>query len=252
MTIQDISKFIGLHWNTIFEIVKKRLEKNIPQAKYLRCLTKIGIDEIAIKKQHKYLTIVIDHLTGRIVWSCEGRTKESLTKFLKRLKRLKAPVEVVTMDMWKPFISEVSELLPDAKFVLDKFHIVFNINKAIDTLRRQEYYQMSEDDQQIMKGHRYLLLKHNSSLDEDSKLKLKQLFDINQNISLAYQLKESLNQFWDLTDKEHAKSYLTSWCNMALNPHSNQLRRLQKHFYAIVISLQIISITVSPMLELKE
>ena len=74
MTISDISKHFGLHWNTVFEIVKARLKRSVPKVTDLRELSCIGVDEIAIKKRHTYMTIISDHETGRVVYAKEGRS----------------------------------------------------------------------------------------------------------------------------------------------------------------------------------
>ena len=213
MTISDISKHFDLHWNTVFEIVKIRLKRSVPKVKDLRKLKYIGIDEIAIKKRHTYMTIISDHETGRVVYVKEGRRRDSISPFLKRLKRLDVDIKVVTMDMWKPYIAEVSSVLPSATIVLDKFHIVANLNKSIDLVRKQEYHNISREEQSVVKGSRYLLLKHSSNLEDNAKTRLSKLFSINKNISTAYQLKESFNHIWKYNNIDTAKSFLLNWCD---------------------------------------
>ena len=213
MTISDISKHFGLHWNTVFEIVKARLKRSVPKVTDLRELSCIGVDEIAIKKRHTYMTIISDHETGRVVYAKEGRSRDSISPFLKRLKRLNVDIRVVTMDMWRPYISEVSHILPSATIVLDKFHIVSNLNKAIDMVRKHEYHTVSKEEQSVVKGSRYLLLKHRNNLEENAKTRLSKLFSINKNISTAYQLKESFNQMWKYKNIDRAKSFLLKWCD---------------------------------------
>lgn len=213
MTISDISKHFGLHWNTVFEIVKARLKRSVPKVTDLRELSCIGVDEIAIKKRHTYMTIISDHETGRVVYAKEGRSRDSISPFLKRLKRLNVDIRVVTMDMWRPYISEVSHILPSATIVLDKFHIVSNLNKAIDMVRKHEYHTVSKEEQSVVKGSRYLLLKHRNNLEDNAKTRLSKLFSINKNISTAYQLKESFNQMWNHKNIDRAKSFLLKWCD---------------------------------------
>jgi transposase len=113
-------------------------------------LRHIGIDEIAVRKGHRYLTLVVDHDSGRVVHIAEGRSAHSIRPFLKRLRRLKAPVEVVTTDMWEPYISAIIEILPSSHIVYDKYHIIANLNKRIDALRRKEYSLNSKLDRSVI------------------------------------------------------------------------------------------------------
>ena len=85
MTIQDIADFLKMHWNTLWDIVSLQLEKYVPRARDLRKLRWIGIDEISYKKGHKYVTVVIDHLTGRVVHVAKGRGEQSISSFFKHL-----------------------------------------------------------------------------------------------------------------------------------------------------------------------
>jgi transposase len=106
----------------------------------IRRLQWIGIDEISYGKNHRYLTLVVDHVTGRVVHVAQGRKEESLYRFFKRLRKLKAPIEVITGDMWRPYLSVIRTFYPDSHVVYDKYHIIANLNKSLDELRRKEYH----------------------------------------------------------------------------------------------------------------
>jgi len=226
MTIQDIADFLKMHWNTLWDIVSLQLEKYVPRARDLRKLHWIGIDEVSYKKGHKYLTVVIDHLTGRVVHVAKGRGEQSISSFFKRLKRLKAPLEVVTCDMWQPYLTVINTFFPDTHIVYDKFHIVNNLNKRIDELRRQEFHLNKKMDPQISKGTRFLLLKRSYHLGTEAKEKLEQLFRINKTLATAYELKEMLFQLWECRDVFSAQLFLHSWCKMV---YESLIRPLMKY-----------------------
>ena len=214
MTIQDIAELLKMHWNTIWAIISVQLEKCTPRARDLRKLQWIGIDEISYKRGHTYLTVVIDHITGRVVHVAKGRREQSIYAFFKRLRRLKAPLEVVTCDMWPPYLSVINKFFPHTHIVYDKFHIIDNLNKKIDELRRREYSLNKQIDPQIIKGTRFLLLKRSYKLCTEAKEKLDKLFQINKTLATAYELKEMLYQFWDCKDLQSAEVFLHSWCQM--------------------------------------
>jgi transposase len=215
MTVKDIAQYLHLHWNTVWEILSKDLKKSIPKGRELRKLRIIGIDEISIRKGHSYLTLVIDHDTGRVVHVAAGRNIQSIRSFLKRLRKLKAPVEVITTDMWIPYISAIMDILPKSHIVFDKFHIIALLNRSIDELRREEYWLYSKTERDIIKGTRFLLFKHAANLTEPAKEKLKRLLLVNKNLAVCYEMKEMLYQFWECSTKEEARSFLEQWSKMA-------------------------------------
>ena len=237
MTVEDIARLVGLHWNTVWEILSKQYRKQMPTAKQLRTLRRIGIDELAIAKGQSYMTIVVDHDSGQVVHAALGRKSDSVVGFLKRLRRLKAPIEVVTTDMWPAYISAIVENLPDSRIVFDKFHIIQNLNKAIDEVRRNEYRAMEKTSAKILKGSRYLLLKHPQRLSDNAREQLQQILAINTPLSICYTLKEQLHEFWNYTSAKEASRFLKRWCEMAfksgLGPMQKFANTLLSHRSAI-------------------
>lgn len=238
MTIQDISNLLKMNWNTLWDIISRQLEKFVPRPRDLRKLQWIGIDEVSYKKGHQYLTVVVDHLTGRVVHVARGRGEQSIYAFFKRLKRLKAPLEVVTCDMWSPYLSVVNKFFPDIHIIYDKFHIVNNLNKAIDELRRKEFHLNKQMDPHIIKGTRFILLKRSYKLGSEAKEKLAKLFHINKTLATAYELKEMLFQLWECKDVPSAELFLHSWCQMVykslINPLIKNANSLLTHLKAVL------------------
>lgn len=114
----------------------------------------------AYAKYQKYLTIVIDYETDRVVRTGEGRSKEALLEFFNEMpEAIKANIEAVAMDMWEPCTLAVKEACPNAAIVYDFFHIVAKYNDVISQVRRQEYHKASKEDARVIKGSRWILLK---------------------------------------------------------------------------------------------
>lgn len=217
LTITDITEIFQLKWDEVKLIDQKYLHKKYKKRKKLwRNLRKIGVDEIAIKKGHKYLTVIVNLDTGQVIHIGKDRKQETLEYFFYLIgpKRC-SKIDAIVMDMWKPYISAAKKLLPRAQIVFDKFHIVSSYNKSIEIIRRHEYACASREDRMIMKGTRYLLLKNESNLSMNDKEILYELLKINSNLNLSHILKDDLKQLWQCPDKKEAEFFLHSWTQKA-------------------------------------
>lgn len=133
MTIQDVAKHLGVSWDMVKDIQKRYLAKRYSKPR-LKDLTLIAIDEISIGRGHRYLTVVLDLLSGAVVFVGDGKGAEALLPFWKKLKSSKAKVDAVAMDMSPSYISAVSTHLPEATIVFDHFHIIKMFNDKLSDL----------------------------------------------------------------------------------------------------------------------
>ena len=119
------------------------------------CITHIGIDEISRQKGHVYLTNVYDLKTGTLIWSGEGRTKDTLSAFFDILRLQSGPAKLVGIccDMWPSFIETVKAKAPQATLVFDKFHIVRQLTEAVDTVSRQEVNEKGKEHKKLSCRH---------------------------------------------------------------------------------------------------
>jgi transposase len=217
MTIRDVAKHLGVGWDMIKDIQKRDLSRRYAKPK-LKHLRHIAIDEIAIAKGHRYLTIVLDLESGAVVFVGDGKGAKALTPFWKRLKGSRAKIEAVAMDMSPAYREAVSTHLPKAKIVFDRFHVMKLFNEKLSDLRRALHREATDVMQKkVLKGTRWLLLKAAENLDEkrDEKAKLKEALALNQSLAVAYYLKEDLRQFWEQPGKKFAKLFLDGWIKRA-------------------------------------
>jgi len=142
MTIQNVAALTGLSWDTVKDIHKRHLCKKCKSFKLnqVRCIV---IDEKYLGKKTKFVTIVLDLDTGRVLHVGQSKGKDTLLVFWKRLKRSKAKIEAVAIDMASGFMAAVLEHLPEADLILDHFHLVKWFNEKLTLLRRQLYTQAS-------------------------------------------------------------------------------------------------------------
>jgi len=212
MTIKDTARHLGVSWDVVKDIQKRYLSKRYAKPR-LKELELIAIDEICIGKGHRYLTVVLDLITGSVVFVGDGKGADALLPFWKRLNSSRAKIDAVAMDMSPSYISSVTTNLPAAAIVFDHFHIVKMFNDKLAALRRDLQRKAEGSDRQVLKGTRWLLMKNPDNLrqEHDEKDRLEAALQLNKPLATAYYLKEDLRQLWSKTTKEKASSFLDQW-----------------------------------------
>jgi transposase len=217
MTILDVAHHLGVGWDTIKDILKRDLSRRFakPKLKHLRYL---AIDEIAVARGHRYLTVVMDLESGAVVFVGDGKGAGALKPFWKRLRPSGAVIEAVAMDMSGGYQAAVRANLPKAAIVFDHFHVVKLFNDKLSELRRQLYREATDvQHKAVLKGTRWLLLKNAENLDpeKDEKERLKEALKLNEPLATAYYLKEDLRRFWGQPGKRFATTFLDGWIRRA-------------------------------------
>jgi transposase len=213
MTIQDVARHLQVSWDTIKAIQASNLQRRFGKPK-LHKLQQIAIDEIAIGKGHHYLTVVLNLVSGAVVFVGDGKGVEALEIFWKRLRRARAKVQAVATDMSSAYIRAVRQNLPKAVLVFDHFHVLKLFNEKLSAFRRELYHQATSDrERRILKGTRWLLLKNPENLDEGRNEldRLLAALRLNQPLASAYYLKEDLRQIWSQPNKRTARRVLRDW-----------------------------------------
>jgi len=195
LTITDVANHLDLNWKTVKKIDKLFLEKEYSETDYNN-LRLLAVDEIALKKGHQYMTLVIDYVTGRVVWMGKGRTAKTLKAFFNGMTaKQKEKLEAIVMDMWDPFIKATKEAVPHLKIVFDLFHLVSAFNKVIDKVRNSEYEKASQEGKAVIRGSKYLLLK-NRVRKKKEREHLQLLLDLNETITTVMILRDKLKMIW--------------------------------------------------------
>jgi transposase len=156
---------------------------------------------------------VLNIQTGAVIFVGQGRGKEALDPFWKRLGRRKKTIKAVAIDMGHSYLSAVWEHLPDAAVVFDRFHVIKLYNEKLSDLRRQVQHGAEAMAKEVLKGTRWLLLKNPQNLDagKNEQARLEEALRLNAPLACAYYLKEDLRQFWEQPDKAAAKRFLRDW-----------------------------------------
>ena len=213
MTIQDVAEHLLLGWDTVKEIQAKHLQRKFGKPK-LHKLKQIAIDEINVGKGHRYLTIVLNLLSGAVVFVGDGKGVEALQPFWRRLGRFRSRIKAVATDMSPAYIRAVKDNLPRAVHVFDHFHVIKLFNDKLSDFRRQLFNEASSsDERKVLKGTRWLLLKNPENLDPDhnEQQRLEEALRLNKPLATAYYLKEDLRQIWMQPNKRTARRVLRDW-----------------------------------------
>jgi transposase len=202
--------------------------------------TIIGVDEIAIRKGHRYRIVVSDLVRERPIWvGKEGRKEADFQVFFDELGEKKSMrITLSLMDMWVAFRNGVEKNCPNAEILYDKFHVMKHLNEEIDEIRKQEYRRVSEKQGKYIKGQRFILLSRYKNLDATGKQSLKELFAVNRRLYKAYLLKEQFSQLWDYKTETWARKFFENWkCQLRwqrLEPFVKFSRMIDKHWDGIV------------------
>jgi transposase len=227
-TIKEVAEHTGLDWKTVKNIDKSFLEEEYGATDYTG-LKILAVDEMAIRKGHHYVTVIIDYKTGRIVWMGKGRREETLDVFFREMpEEVRKGIVAIASDMWKPYLKAFRKWCPEAKIVYDFFHLVRDFNKVIDKVRNEEYGKANEEGKAILKGSKYLLLKNFENLKEKEIIRLEKVLKVNRTLSTAYILKDYLKEIYRHRDREQADMSLKEWCSLACESENSELKRFAR------------------------
>ncbi len=227
MTIRDVAEHLQVSWDTIKDIQKRYLEWRFRKPR-LGKLKQMAIDEIAIGKGHRYLTVVLNLETGAVVFVGDGKGADALEPFWKRLRASRATVEAVATDMSVAYIQAVRDHLGGAVHVFDHFHVIKLFNEKLSDFRRELYREATDSmHKEVLKGTRWLLLKNPENLDprRNERERLEEALRMNQPLAAVYYMKEDLRQIWEQNDKETAAQVLEDWIRRA---EASCIKLLQK------------------------
>ncbi len=237
MCIKDVSREMCICWDAVKNIDKRNAIKYVLN---LDSITpkRIGVDEIAYEKGHKYLSVVRDVDLGKVIWVGKSRKKGTLDKFFKELGIEKSwNIAVAVCDMWDPYIASI-KANTNAALVFDKFHIAKVINETVDSVRKKEFSKADKEERKLMKKKRFLILSRQKRLSPEKKETLFDLLDINKKLYTTYLLKEQILDIFDETNEQTAIKRLNRWLKniekAGLEEFQKSAKRIKKYIYGII------------------
>jgi transposase len=174
----------------------------------------INLDEFALKKGHGNFALVISAPEeGYVLDVLPNRERETLEKWLDGLsEEQRQAIEVVNVDMWEPYMLAIKAKLPHATMVVDRFHVMKNLNHCLTQARREIQNNAAAEVKEQLKGSRWVLVKNQKDLNEKERAKLETIYQVSPELKTCHELKELFRLLFDtITNREEAKSALQTW-----------------------------------------
>ena len=229
---KEVADAFQTKWDNVFRSVKMAVAWGLAH-RNLDNVAAIGIDEICWKKKgSKFLTLVyqIDAGCKRLLWIGKDRTRKTLKSFFQEFgvqRSLK--LRFVCTDMWKPYLQIVAEMAGQALNILDRFHIMSHMNKAIDKVRATEARTLkAQGKEPVLTGSRWCLLKRPENRTEKQTVKLNELLAINLKTVRAYLLKEDFQRFWGYKSAGWAARFLDDWCKRTMRSRIDPMKKVAR------------------------
>jgi transposase len=211
-----VSGLMRIAWATVGSVIQRVVARH-QRGDALDGLTHIGVDELSYRRHHEYITVVVDHSRGKVVWAKPGKNADTLKAFFAELGTERCgKLEAVTIDMSGAYISAVTECSPQAQIIFDRFHVQRLVQDAVDEVRRDEVRAAPSDaERKDLKGTRWSLLKSFWNLSLFDSTRLAMLQRQNQRLYRAYLLKEALVAVLDCRWEWLARTKLDEWVRWA-------------------------------------
>lgn len=228
---KEVAEAFRMSWDSVFRAVEMAVDWGRAHQD-LSGIRAIGVDEIAWQRGHRYLTLVyqIDAAQKRLLWVGEKRTVKTLLRFFRWLGRERSQaLQFICSDMWKPYLKVIAKKAGQAIHVLDRFHIMAHLNKAIDKVRAEEANALkAKGYEPILTQTRWLLLKRPENLSEKQDMKLAELLHYNLKAVRSYLLKEDFQFFWSYTSPYWAGRFLDRWCTQTLRSKIEPMKKVAR------------------------
>jgi transposase len=206
-------RLLRLHWHQAWNVMERAVARGL-RAKRSRIIAHLGVDEKAVAKRHRSVTLVNDLDRGTVEYIGDDRKKTGLDAYYQSLSAEQlAAIEAVAMDMWDPFIESTADHVPDArsKIVFDRYHIMLHMNDAVDRVRQSERRRLQARGDDSLEGTKYLWLFAAENIPASRAEEFAALRARPLKTARAWELKESLRELWDYRREGWASRYWKRW-----------------------------------------
>lgn len=227
-----ICELMRISWRTVGRICERVMANQSKGRDLLAGVTRLGFDEISVRKGQRYLTVVVDHHTGRLIWAHAGRDRKTVEKFLDLLGNDRCEqIELISCDDAEWITRPIAERCPNATICLDPFHIVKPATDALDEIRREVWNearrtgnkQLAKD----LKGARFALWKNARNPTDRQQLKLATIQQTNKRLYRAYLLSQQLREIYR-ANAQDALALLEAWLQWARRSRLEPFRKLAR------------------------
>jgi transposase len=239
-----VAKQLGLSWDEVHGIMDRAVQRGLKRRE-AEAIPRIGVDEKAFRKGHRYATLVTDLDQSRVLYVAEDRKESSLDGFWTTLTPAQlASIEGVAMDMWDAYENSVRAHVPQAedKIVYDKFHVAKHLGEAVDRVRRSENKELRAQGDERLVGSRYRWLRNPDNFRNDQWREFRELRESKLKTARAWALKEQAMLLWGYQYEGCAKKHFDWWYRWAthsrLKPMVDKARMLKERLPNILTYLK--------------
>lgn len=233
--VKGAAKVLRISWAEAWGIKRRAVTRGLARRRE-EPLVHLGVDEKAIAKGHRYLTVVADLDRHQVLYLAEDRKQESLDSFWRTLSpSQQTGIEAIAMDMWEPYIQSTRQHLEEAdqKIVFDKFHVVKHLHDGVDLVRRAEHRALKQSGDARLTGTKYLWLMRQQEMTAEQHDAFQTLQRSDLKVARAWLLKEQFRHFWDYTYLGAAQKFFARWfwraTHSRLKPMTAVAKRLKNH-----------------------
>ncbi len=235
MSVAGVGALVGEHTNRIWRILEHYVERARRRID-LSSFHILGIDGFSVRKGHEYMTSFSDIDASRVIFTGESRRREVIEEFADDMEERGydlRDIDLICCDMWDPYLNGIGKHIPGASVVFDRFHIMKQMNKAIEKVRWAE-----QKENKDLKKTRFIWLKNPKNLTEKQAEQLTELKKLDLKTARAYQIKLALSRFWEIREPKEAEHYLTKWYFWAtysrLDPVIEVARGIKRYWQGVL------------------
>lgn len=228
-SIEEARKLLKLNWHQVEAIKRRAVERGLSR-RDSQPIEYLGIDEKQFRCGHQYITNLVDLKQGRILDVVEERKEASCKTLLEQAltSDQREQVTAVALDMWKAYANAVSELLPQAAIVHDRFHVSQHLNQAVDQVRRAENKQLDSEGDRRLKGTKHWWLYNGDNTKSTHNEQFKALKHSNLKVARSWAIKEQFRGFWGYRSKGWARRYFERWYSWAIRCRLAPVKKVAK------------------------
>ncbi len=231
MSWKEVSEALRVSWDRVFEAVKYAVNWGLGR-RDLEEIMSIGVDEVQWHRGHQHQTAVyqLDEGRKRLLWIGPDRKAKTLLRSFRFLgKERTASLQFICSDMWRGYLKVIRKKASHAIHVLDRFHVMQQINRAINDVRVAEVRQLKQDGYEpVLTGSRWVLLKRPENLTERQAVKLKELLQYNLKSVRSHLMREDFQRLWEYSSSTWAGKFLDAWCTRAMRSKIEPMKKVAR------------------------
>jgi len=211
--IEGAGKILRVSWDEAWGIMERAVARG-KKRKKRRVVRKMGVDEKSAARGHNYLTIVSDLERGTVEYLGDNRDEGSLDGYLGKLSpKRREKIESIAVDMWDPYLASIRKHVPNAeeKVVFDRYHLMTHMGKAVDEVRKAEHRELVQNDDERLKGTKYLWLYSKENVPKEKTGWLRGLRRMNLRTARAWAIKENFRELWRFFRRSWAEKHFKAW-----------------------------------------